>query len=286
MKDNVNGKLFFTYHKPWRVFNDDHIKNLNVGRECIERTKDGILSVEDLKWLEYNTIGDNIGDNISIRNREFCECTGLYWIWKNIDIYNLDYIGIMQYRRQLILNDCFEKHPDDLEKIVYKCIHFSKDKKDLINTIGLKDDIIVEIMSQFDCIIPHPSELDKMKITNIYDDWVSKIPGVHIDDLIILDEVFTKKYPNEADLFREYLLSDKKYMYQIFIAKPVVFNDYCSWLFDLLFDIDKLIDTSLYTINGKRTIGYLAEILYGYYFYKMKVNSKYKILETGVTFLE
>lgn len=35
-------------------------------------------------------IGDNTGDNISLRNSNYCELTGLYWAWKNL---KCDYIG-------------------------------------------------------------------------------------------------------------------------------------------------------------------------------------------------
>lgn len=41
-------------------------------------------------------IGDDTGKNISERNANFCELTGLYWAAHNIDS---DYIGIVHYRR-------------------------------------------------------------------------------------------------------------------------------------------------------------------------------------------
>lgn len=36
-------------------------------------------------------IGDNTGDNISLRNPNYCELTGLYWAWKNLKCDYIDY---------------------------------------------------------------------------------------------------------------------------------------------------------------------------------------------------
>jgi len=48
-------------------------------------------------------VKDNTGENISGRNKNYSECTALYWMWKNAP--ETDYIGLCHYRRHFDLGE-------------------------------------------------------------------------------------------------------------------------------------------------------------------------------------
>ena len=82
---NKNITVIVATHKKYKMPSDKMYLPLHVGAEGKEE-------------LEYKK--DNTGENISTKNPFFCELTGLYWAWKNL---NSEYIGLAHYRRHFSL---------------------------------------------------------------------------------------------------------------------------------------------------------------------------------------
>jgi hypothetical protein len=215
-------KIFVATHKKYKMPDENIYVPLHVGRE----------GKEDLGYQ-----GDNTKDNISIKNPNFCELTGLYWMWKNIEC---DYIGLSHYRRYFTNNNRLE-------------IIKNKDNKyeQIINKSDAK-----EILKEYDIILPQKR--------NYYIETVwSHYSNAHsIKDLEETKRIISIKYPEFLGSFDKVMSGKKIHLYNMFVMKKRDFDNYCEWLFDILFELENRVDLSDYDSYQKRIYGFISERLF------------------------
>ena len=114
MEKNI--KMIVATHKKYEMPKDLMYVPLQVGADGKEKITD------------YEQ--DNIGDNISSKNPYFCELTGLYWAWKNLDA---DYIGLSHYRRHFSLS---KKLPKEVNERIEKDLNYKEVSKEAIFNNG------------------------------------------------------------------------------------------------------------------------------------------------------
>ncbi|WP_044973687.1 DUF4422 domain-containing protein [Ruminococcus sp. HUN007] len=213
--DKKDIALIVATHKNYWMPKDEMYVPLHVGRE----------GKNDLGY-----IGDNTGDNISTKNANYCELTGLYWAWKNLDA---DYLGLVHYRR-----------------------HFTaKGAK------GTKEERVItkaqlsEILKKTDVILPTPRNY---YIETNYSQYVH---AHHAEDLDTTRAIIKEKYPEYLAAYDASMEKTYGHRFNMFIMKRDKFDAYCEWMFDILFELEKRLDISNYNKNDSRVFGFVSERL-------------------------
>mgnify|MGYP004624804137 CR=1 FL=1 len=179
-------------------------------------------------------IGDNTGDNISKKNPYYCELTGLYWGIKNLEC---DYIGLVHYRRHF--------SNESILKI------FNRDKYKNI----IKENEIKKILTKYDVILPKKRHYI---IENLYDHYEHTH---HIDHLDITREIIKEICPEYLISFDCVMKRRSAHMFNMFVMKKKFANQYCEWLFKILYELEKQIDITQYDSFQARLFGRVSELL-------------------------
>lgn len=257
-------KIFVVCHKPSYVPKNPYLYPIQVGTA---------LAPLKLPGMFY----DNDGDNISDKNKTYCELTAQYWAWKNIEA---DYYGFFHYRRYFSF-DTNVDNEDIWGNIVYENI---SDKA--IQEMKLYPEEMKKIITQYDAISvkgrKYPDLKGNGQKMDVYHEY-GEASFQHRKDLDKTLEVLLNKYPKFKDITEQYMKSNKAHECNMFIMKKNIYKQYCSWLFDILFEVEKQIDTTWYSVEEYRVMGYLAERLCGLYFEYLKKQPEIKTKELSKT---
>lgn len=188
---------------------------------------------------------DDTGENISQKNRSYCELTAQYWAWKNI---NADYYGFFHYRRYL--------YPDVNARRPY--LIAQAPTLPLLEKLGYGR--FGELIPQYDVILPKGEDMH-LPAWKHY----AQAPFHRGEDLELVQKILLERHPEFAGAAEEYLNGSLCYFGNIFIMGKEIFRDYCAWLFPMLAEFDARADTSGYSPQERRVDGYLAERLLGIY---------------------
>lgn len=190
------------------------------------------LSNQDICYIR-----DDEGENISVRNRDYCEMTVAFWAWKNDS--DSDYIGLCHYRRRYKTNKSV-------------LCHLMNQEFDVITTIPkiLDNGLYSEIVSENAFIDTVTWELLGKALekydSGIYESW-EKAGALH------------------------FLIP-----YNMSIMTRKLFDEYCNLLFKILATIDKFyLDKGIQRNN--RYLGYVSEVFLSLYLstYKEKYKKAY-----------
>lgn len=176
--------------------------------------------------------GDDTGDSISEKNRNYCELTGLYWAWKNLEA---DYIGLCHYRRY------FTRH---------NSYHVLKRRKEIL-TEGEWEDLL----EQCPVIVPQKR---RYRIESNRSHYNHAHPGIALDET---EEIIHQMYPDYDTSFQKVMNRTWAHMFNMFVMRRDYFNQYMEWLFSILLTLEKKMDISGWDSYQSRVYGFVAELL-------------------------
>lgn len=212
----MNAKIIVATHKAYWMPDDSIYLPVQVGAEG--------------KTFDLGYEKDNTGDNISSKNKNYCELTGLYWAWKNLDA---DYIGLAHYRRHF-------------------CTPGVKgDKKSRVLT-GAQ---LEKLLEKGDVLLP------KQRNYFIETNYSQYVHAHHAVDLDTTRSILKERHPEYIKAFDETMKQTKGHRFNMFIMKRDKFDAYCEWLFDVLFELEERLDISSYSENDARVFGFVSERL-------------------------
>ena len=256
-------KIFVACHKPSYVADNVYLYPIQVGAA--------------LAKARLDMLHDDEGENISDKNKSYCELTAQYWAWKNIEA---DYYGFFHYRRYFVFDPAVECN-DDWGNVV-----FDRITPEALDQMKLQPEIMRKMIQQYDAITVKGRrylQTDQHgEPLTVYHEY-GMVPFQHREDLDITLKILEEKYPAFHEAVQEYMRSELAHECNMFIMKKDLYFQYCQWLFDILFEAEKHIDTTWYSVEEYRVMGYLAERLCGIYFTYLENQKDIKIGELPKT---
>lgn len=177
---------------------------------------------------------DDTGESISHKNKQYCELTATYWVWKNT---HHDWTGIEHYRRRLLVR------PEMLQDSV-------------------------------DAILPLPYLCSPNTVSQ-FRRFVSE------DVLQALLRALQKVHPAEYEEYHAILFGPYQYTYNLLCARRKVFEDYCSWFFEITECLEQMAET-VPELKTTRALSYVAEVLTNLYFMSQQERWKIRHVEKGI----
>lgn len=190
---------------------------------------------------------DNKGDNISEKNPSYCELTGLYWAWKNVDA---DFLGLVHYRRHFTNKSFWQR----LGKDKFECV--------------LTREEASALTEEYDVILPRKR---RYYIESLYSHYAHTHYSVHLDET---RKIIKEIYPDYLSAYDKVINQRSAYMFNMMIMKKEHFDSYCEWLFNILFELEKRTSTSDLSDFQGRFYGRVSEILFNVWLSKQISDGK------------
>lgn len=229
----MNATILVCCHKKERCATQEPYMPIHVGKA--------------LTSVDLGIIGDDTGDNISEKNSSYCELTGIYWAWKNLK--DADVVGLCHYRRY------FDFHKQC--KWGFPLTEFRTDSFDQKN-LSIPTYVLDKI-SKGSIVVSKPQTVSTL--------YIQYAIHHHMEDLERLRRVVSETCDDQSlkAFDKVFYRSNKLRPFNMFIMNKKNFDEYCKWLFGIIFEFERRTCLSSYDLYQQRIYGFIAERLLNVY---------------------
>lgn len=188
-------------------------------------------------------VRDDTGDNIADKNASFCELTALYWAWRNTGD---DYKGLVHYRRY------FGRRP------------LSSDRRDILSFDELK-----AVLNGCDIVLAKPATYHVSVRDQLLMDCCTP------ETLDRLDAAMAALHPESLPAYNAVFAGNRVSQYNMLFCRGGLYDEYCAWLFPVLFRLEGEIDLTGVGDYQRRLYGFLSERLLNVWALHRRLKVKY-----------
>lgn len=173
--------------------------------------------------------------HISEKNPTYNELSVLYYGWKNVAA---EYLGLVHYRR-----------------------HFSESKNSQYSTIQeyldqiLTEEQIAKYIDKYDLILPKKRHY---YILSLKDHFLQANPDL-VDQYEMFRAVLKDRSDETLQAFDRVMNRRSAHMFNVFIMKRQYLDQYCEWIFDILFEYEERIKEQ--GLSERRLYGLMCEYM-------------------------
>lgn len=265
-------KIFVSYKFKHPILENEIVTPIQTGRAISDEIFDEM-------------IGDDTGDNISDKNSRYCELTAQYWVWKNYgSIGNPDYVGFMHYRRQFIFDENL-KHSRYLWLPGTNFYYVKKMYKGYMKHFS-PNAIFPFLETVPDCIaFKHVDIYPISKQTNMRDHFAKGMPFQKLEVFDIFEDVIKERCPEYRQTFEEFKQGTTMFCCNSFIMPKKLFFEYSDFLFKVLKEVDRRVDSSGFDKAESRFLGFLGEYMLSIFLMQKLKNPDFKLIELDGTYV-
>lgn len=174
---------------------------------------------------------DDEGENISAKNRQYCELTAQYWAWKNLAGPRV--MGLVHYRRYFVK----ELYAPDVRSQILTAAEARA------------------LLERYDIILPKP--VYKLACNGIL--FHDRPKEGQNRPMVLLEELVRRRCPEYLPSFEKFAYGRRASFGNMVIASRETFCEYSAWMFPLLEEFERLGEEA--GVLAPRMCGFISEYL-------------------------